>query len=139
VGLGIGHAHLISNAQSGHGAGATLAEMGKRLASEYGTSLVSYEIGGAETFEAQTKRALEAALGDGGVLIAAGGDGTIRGVAQWAQGTGVRFAVIPCGTFNFFARTHNIPEDLETRAPRRSEWSHFFNQRQPCPLRSSHS
>jgi diacylglycerol kinase family enzyme len=46
-------------------------------------------------------------------LCAAGGDGTIRALAQQCAGKKVAFAVIPCGTFNFFARTHRIPENHE--------------------------
>jgi diacylglycerol kinase family enzyme len=72
---------------------------------------VNYEIQGPEDFEKQSLVAVEKAVKDGGVIVAAGGDGTIRGVAQAAHGKSVRFAVVPCGTFNFFARTHRIPED----------------------------
>jgi diacylglycerol kinase family enzyme len=49
----------------------------------------------------------------GGVLVAAGGDGTINAVAQQAIRHGCAFGVLPQGTFNYFARTHGIPEDLE--------------------------
>lgn len=43
----------------------------------------------------------------------AGGDGTIRAVAELVSQTELAFAVVPCGTFNFFARAHGIPEDQE--------------------------
>lgn len=48
----------------------------------------------------------------GGTVVAAGGDGTINGVAQAVLGSGCRFGVLPRGTFNYFARTHGIPADL---------------------------
>lgn len=48
----------------------------------------------------------------GGVLVAAGGDGTINTVARQAVESGCRFGVLPQGTFNYFGRTHSIPEDL---------------------------
>lgn len=48
----------------------------------------------------------------GGVLVAAGGDGTINAVARQAIAHGCAFGVLPQGTFNYFGRTHGIPEDL---------------------------
>ena len=48
----------------------------------------------------------------GGVLVAAGGDGTINAVARQAINHGCAFGVLPQGTFNYFGRTHGIPEDL---------------------------
>ncbi|NIA00149.1 diacylglycerol kinase family protein [Massilia sp. CCM 8734] len=48
----------------------------------------------------------------GGVLVAAGGDGTINTVARQAVESGCQFGVLPQGTFNYFGRTHSIPEDL---------------------------
>ncbi len=104
-------AHLIANKKSGQGRGTTLAEEAKAICDELGYELISYDIDGAEDFQRQSQKAAENAEQDGGVLIAAGGDGTIRGVVQAAHGKKVRFAAVPCGTFNFFARTHRIPED----------------------------
>ena len=53
------------------------------------------------------------AVASGGVLVAAGGDGTINTVAHQAVLAGCPFGVLPQGTFNYFGRTHGIPEDLE--------------------------
>jgi diacylglycerol kinase family enzyme len=58
--------------------------------------------------EAATRAAREAAEG-GGVLVAAGGDGTLNRVAQAALEADVAFGVIPLGTFNYFARDNGIP------------------------------
>jgi len=46
-----------------------------------------------------------------GMVVAAGGDGTVNAVAQGVLGTGCRFGVLPMGTFNFFARAHGIPTE----------------------------
>jgi len=46
-----------------------------------------------------------------GVVVAAGGDGTINTVAQAVLGSGCPFGVLPQGTFNYFSRTHGIPSD----------------------------
>ncbi|HET7408755.1 MAG TPA: diacylglycerol kinase family protein [Paracoccaceae bacterium] len=45
-------------------------------------------------------------------FAAAGGDGTICGVASALMGSGCRMGVIPLGTFNYFARGHGLPEDI---------------------------
>lgn len=47
----------------------------------------------------------------GGVVVAAGGDGTLNAVAQAALRCGCPFGVLPQGTFNYFSRTHGIPSD----------------------------
>lgn len=61
-----------------------------------------------------TAQALAArAVAAHGVLVAAGGDGTLNTVAQAALAAGCPFGVLPQGTFNYFGRTHGIPEDLE--------------------------
>ena len=52
------------------------------------------------------------AVAEGGILVAAGGDGTINTVAHEAVLAGCPFGVLPQGTFNYFGRTHGIPEDL---------------------------
>lgn len=57
------------------------------------------------------------AMADGArTVVAAGGDGTIRAVAEALAGTGVSLGVIPVGTLNHFARDLGIPLDLEAAA-----------------------
>ncbi|NTT85411.1 diacylglycerol/lipid kinase family protein [Tabrizicola fusiformis] len=50
---------------------------------------------------------------DGGfaTVIAAGGDGTICGVATELAGSGIAMGILPLGTFNFFARSLGLPND----------------------------
>lgn len=104
-------AHLIANKKSGQGKGEKLAEEARTICNELGYELVEYPIENPGDIESKSQRAVDEAEKDGGVVIAAGGDGTIRTVAQIAHGRNVRFAAVPCGTFNFFARAHGIPED----------------------------
>lgn len=47
-----------------------------------------------------------------GIVVAVGGDGTLSAVAQAALDRGCAFAALPQGTFNYFGRTHGIPQDL---------------------------
>lgn len=52
--------------------------------------------------------AREAALAGVGVVVAAGGDGTIAEVANGIAGTGAALGVIPTGTANVFAHEHGL-------------------------------
>ena len=44
-------------------------------------------------------------------VVGVGGDGTLNTVAQAAHAVGCAMGVVPHGTFNYFARTHGIPDD----------------------------
>jgi diacylglycerol kinase family enzyme len=50
------------------------------------------------------------------VIVAAGGDGTVAGVAHALAKTSAAMAVLPLGTFNYFARGLKMPEDPEAAA-----------------------
>jgi diacylglycerol kinase family enzyme len=59
---------------------------------------------------ASRQAALKAAAKHAAV-VAVGGDGTVNTVAQAVHAEGCVMGVIPCGTFNYFARTHGIAVD----------------------------
>lgn len=48
-----------------------------------------------------------------GTIVAAGGDGTISAVAGVVQGSDAALGILPLGTFNYFARSLDIPTDIE--------------------------
>jgi diacylglycerol kinase family enzyme len=50
------------------------------------------------------------------IIVAAGGDGTVAGVAHALAGSDTALAVLPLGTFNYFARGLGMPEDAEGAA-----------------------
>lgn len=64
------------------------------------------------------QRAAERAVVEGGVVVAAGGDGTINAAARATLPTGRPLGIIPQGTFNYTTRAHGIPADTReaTRA-----------------------
>ena len=64
---------------------------------------------------AVAERAVAAARASQGMVVAAGGDGTLSAVAQATLGSGCGFAVIPQGTFNYFGRAHGIASDTGRR------------------------
>ena len=66
--------------------------------------------------QAAATKAVQLALKRGGIVVAAGGDGTINTVAATVLGSGVPFGILPQGTFNYFGRAHLIPQDAAAAA-----------------------
>ncbi|WP_338749601.1 diacylglycerol/lipid kinase family protein [Janibacter alittae] len=67
----------------------------------------------AETGRAQAMSAVRAGAQ---VVIAAGGDGTVRSVAQALAGTGTELGVVPIGTANLLAHNLDLPETVAAAA-----------------------
>ena len=68
-------------------------------------------------FEGDPALVAESAVGEGySIIVAAGGDGTVAGVAHALAGSKAAMAVLPMGTFNYFARGLNMPADLSEAA-----------------------
>ena len=61
-------------------------------------------------------KAVTLAKEKGGVVVAAGGDGTINAVASAVLRSGCPFGVLPQGTFNYFGRANAIPQDARAAA-----------------------
>ncbi|MFH1813994.1 MAG: diacylglycerol kinase family protein [Pseudomonadota bacterium] len=66
-----------------------------------------------QTLPELARDAVARAGAEQGIVVAAGGDGTINTVAQAMLGSGLTFGVLPQGTFNYFSREHGIPADTE--------------------------
>ena len=64
--------------------------------------------------EAGVAAATEAALDGAGLVVAVGGDGTVRGCAEGLAGTGVPLGIVPHGTANLLARSLGIPAHPRT-------------------------
>lgn len=61
----------------------------------------------------QLQQQVRGCIETGAILVVAGGDGTLNAAVSALAGSDVTLGVIPCGTFNFFARDRNIPVDTE--------------------------
>jgi diacylglycerol kinase family enzyme len=115
--------HIIVNARSGRrdaeGKCAVIREVLDAAGSRYQLHVVK----DARRLRDTADRVVQDARRDGGAVVIAGGDGSINTVAQAVLGSGCVFGVLPQGTFNYFGRTHGIPEDLAeaTRALLNSE------------------
>jgi diacylglycerol kinase family enzyme len=57
--------------------------------------------------------AVERARHANGVVVAAGGDGTLNAVAATVLPTGLPFGILPRGTFNYFGRSYGISRETE--------------------------
>ena len=69
------------------------------------------------TFSGDPASVAEQAIHDGfSTIVAAGGDGTVAGVAHALASTPVAMAALPMGTFNYFARGLNMPADAAEAA-----------------------
>jgi diacylglycerol kinase family enzyme len=102
---------IVLNAGSGsHDAEETKAKI-QNLLDEAGQR---YELHVAENprrLEATARHAVGLARQQHGIVVAAGGDGTLNAVAQVVLPSGRPFGVLPQGTFNYFGRTLGIPTD----------------------------
>lgn len=91
-----------------------------------------------------TGQAVEAVRRGADLVVAAGGDGTIRAVAAGLARSGVPMGIIPAGTGNLFARNLRIPLDSQSRAarialgPKRRDvdlaWLRTARRAEPSPL-----
>ena len=102
--------HLIANPKAGRGRQSLVADVATRLIA--GGSVVTYSTGATEAACLSEARAVaENKAAD--VIVAAGGDGTVRLAAKAVAGTGIALGVIPLGTGNVLAHEAGLPRDAE--------------------------
>ncbi len=87
-----------------------------RVFSEGGREVEFLQITNPADISKIAAHAVELAKDRSGVVVAAGGDGTINAVASAVLGSGCPFGVLPQGTFNYFGRAHAIPQNTEAAA-----------------------
>lgn len=108
---------IVINPHSGQHALAETRDCLSRVFMEAGREyeFAPARVGGSDV-QAVCDWAARRARERGSVLVAAGGDGTLNAAAHAAIEQGCPMGVIPQGTFNYFARTHGIPQDAEAAA-----------------------
>ncbi|MDO9405878.1 MAG: diacylglycerol kinase family protein [Polaromonas sp.] len=107
---------VVLNAGSGH---RDAGEEQQRMASVFeaaGRSHAFFQITHPGEIGSVARQAVVRAQAEGGVVVAAGGDGTINAVASAVLGSGCPFGVLPQGTFNYFGRVNAIPQDTVAAA-----------------------
>lgn len=107
---------VVINAASGRGDADTARSRLAAVFEQAGRRHEFLEIPRGEAIATRAREAVRRARAEGGVVVAAGGDGTLNAVAQEVFRSGCPFGVLPQGTFNYFAREHGIPQDTEAAA-----------------------
>ncbi|HVK55972.1 MAG TPA: diacylglycerol kinase family protein [Burkholderiales bacterium] len=107
---------IILNVGSGSGDAREASEIIRGVLDAAGREHELLVVDDPHYLQSVTRRATELAVRRQGILVAAGGDGTINTVAHAALNSGRPFGVIPQGTFNYFSRTHGIPSDTAEAA-----------------------
>lgn len=102
---------MVMNTGSGHHAAGheQLAEQLMTYFSQQGFKVDLYLLTEARQLREVIRLARAKHAREGGVIVAAGGDGTLNSVAQELKHTQIRMGIIPLGTFNYVARALDIP------------------------------
>jgi diacylglycerol kinase family enzyme len=102
---------VVFNVGAGHGQADEVRATLEAGCTAAGRTLHLLQVQDPRQLGSMARQAVAQAQQCSGIVVAAGGDGTINTVAQAALGSGCAFGVLPQGTFNYFSRTHGIPSD----------------------------
>jgi diacylglycerol kinase family enzyme len=102
---------IVFNLGSGSGGDASAREAIEQACHAAGRPFELMRVDDPGQLPALAREAVQRAQRAQGVVVAAGGDGTLNAVAQAVLGSGCAYGVLPQGTFNYFSRTHGIPSD----------------------------
>jgi diacylglycerol kinase family enzyme len=106
--------YIVMNRGSGKHEGEDVRLVIETTLTSAGRAFVLDEVTEPDKLAEAAARAVELAKKNGGIVVAAGGDGTINTVAEATLGSGCPFGVLPLGTFNYFGRAHGIPSEPKT-------------------------
>ncbi|MET0963578.1 MAG: diacylglycerol kinase family protein [Noviherbaspirillum sp.] len=104
---------IVMNAASGHREGGDTRAIISRVMREAGREHYLHLVENPGDLARVAQAAVAQANLVGGVVVVAGGDGTINTVANAVLASACPLGVVPHGTFNYFGRTHGIPEEPE--------------------------
>ncbi len=103
---------VVFNIGSGHGDPAAARAHITQAMAAAGRGCELLGVDDPKDLPAIARRAVDKAQRDGGIVVAAGGDGTINAVAHAVLPSGRPFGVLPQGTFNYFGRANGISQDI---------------------------
>ena len=103
---------IVTNAGSGNKDGREQREVIEGVLRQAGCQYRFVLVDKAKHLPHLAAEAVRDACAQKAIVVAAGGDGTINAVVQAVLGRGCAMGALPMGTFNYFSRTHGIPEDL---------------------------
>ncbi|MEN5398673.1 diacylglycerol kinase family protein [Achromobacter xylosoxidans] len=104
---------IVLNTGSGRGDAQALQDIIRRVLDEAGRRFRLMPVDDPSRLVATAREAVALAREAGGIVVAAGGDGTLNAVAGQVLGQGVPFGILPQGTFNYFGRRYGISQDTE--------------------------
>lgn len=102
---------IVFNGGSGSRDAGEEQQIISRVLREGGRDFEFLQCAASESMDLLARRAVDLARARQGVVVAAGGDGTINAVANAVLGSGCPFGVLPQGTFNYFGRDNAISQD----------------------------
>ncbi len=108
--------HVVINPGSGAGDAERRRQVIETAMREAGRQVEFAPIDSPDQCGSAMTLAAQRAREQGGAVVAVGGDGTLTTGAQAAMAAGCPLGIVPQGTFNYFAREHGFPQDLEAAA-----------------------
>ena len=100
---------IIINSASGHTEKDEMLDSVLSRLNASGFTATALRLAKGENVTEKAAPAVLAAKENSGIIVAAGGDGTINSVAALCYEHDVTLGVLPLGTYNYFARDLNIP------------------------------
>ena len=107
---------IVLNSASGHKDSNAEREVLAEVFNSAGRAFEFLQFDNPAEIASVSAKAVALAQEKGGVVVAAGGDGTINAVSAAVLRSGCPFGVLPQGTFNYFGRAHAIPQDARAAA-----------------------
>lgn len=104
---------IVLNTGSGRGDAQVLQDTIRGILDEAGRRYTLMPVDDPTRLTETAQSAVKRAQDEQGVVIAAGGDGTLNAVAATVLGKGVPFGILPQGTFNYFGRAYGISQDTD--------------------------
>ncbi|MET0329914.1 MAG: diacylglycerol kinase family protein [Dyella sp.] len=99
---------VVLNRGSGRGDADEIEQMIRQVLTQAGLPHAMFPVESPAQLHALARQAVSEAQAVDGIVVVVGGDGTINAVTQAVLSSGLRFGVLPQGTFNFFGRCQGL-------------------------------